>query len=245
MRTYAIGDIHGRLDLLQDAHAKIAADRALTGDATAPVIHLGDLVDRGPDSAGVIRLLREGIAEGAPWQVVKGNHDRMFLGWLADPWARDPGLRSDLGWLHPRLGGDATLASYGLRAPGDRPVAPVHAEALAAVPQADRDWLAALPTHVLRGDLLFVHAGLRPGVPLAEQTETDLLWIRHEFLDDPRDHGPLVVHGHTALDHAQHHGNRVNLDGGAGYGRPLMCAVFEGRECWLLTPEGRAPLQPR
>ncbi|MEI4471049.1 metallophosphoesterase [Frigidibacter sp. MR17.24] len=242
MRTYAVGDIHGQLARLDQAHARIAADRALTGDAEAPVIHLGDLVDRGPDSAGVIARIRGGIAAGEPWAAVKGNHDRMFLGWLADPWSRDPGLDADLGWLHPRLGSDATLASYGIRAPGDRPVPQVHAEALAAVPQEDRDWLASRPAHIRRGELLLVHAGIRPGVPLDQQTETDRVWIRKPFLEDPRDHGFLVVHGHTALDRACHHGNRVNLDGGAGYGRALVCAVFEGRDCWLLTDAGREPL---
>lgn len=103
MRTYAIGDIHGHLALLDAAHARIAADRAATGDAAAPVVHLGDLVDRGPDSPGVIARLMEGIAAGEPWVVLKGNHDALFALFLDDPGAQDPGLRPDLSWLHPRL----------------------------------------------------------------------------------------------------------------------------------------------
>lgn len=244
MRSYAIGDIHGHLDLLLAAHARIAHDRDRTGDAEAPVIHLGDLVDRGPQSRQVIQHLMAGQAQGAPWIVLKGNHDRMFASFLHDAEARDPGLRADVGWLHPRLGGGATLASYGLHAPADRPTAKVHAEALAAVPQAHRDWIEALPTHHLRGAALFVHAGIRPGVELRAQTETDLVWIREPFLSDPCDHGVLVVHGHTALDAPRHYGNRLNLDSGAAYGGPLSAVVIEDGMVFHLTEAGREPLLP-
>ncbi|MFN7053431.1 MAG: metallophosphoesterase, partial [Gemmobacter sp.] len=105
MRTYAIGDIHGHLDLLKAAHALIAADRAAIGDTEAPVVHIGDLVDRGPDSRGVIDFLMQGQAMGAPWVVLKGNHDRLFTLFMADPHDSDACLRADLAWLHPRLGG--------------------------------------------------------------------------------------------------------------------------------------------
>ncbi len=244
MRTYAIGDIHGHLDLLRDAHDKIARDRLRTGDRDAPVIHLGDLVDRGPDSRGVIEYLRTGQDGGEPWVVLKGNHDRMFAGFLADPSWQDPGLRSDLSWLHPRLGGAATLASYGVRAAGDRPLAPVHAEAVAAVPQAHREFLAGLPTWRQRGDVVFVHAGIRPGTPMEMQAETDLVWIRKGFLEETRDLGVLVVHGHTALDMPKHYGNRVNIDSGAAYGGLLTTIVVEGRDVWTLEDQGRVPLLP-
>lgn len=242
MRTYAIGDIHGHLDLLLAVHAWIAADRAVTGDDLAPVVHLGDLVDRGPDSRGVIAHLADGIAAGQPWVVLRGNHDRMFAGFLGDIAHHDPGLRRDLSWLHPRLGGAATLASYGVRAASDRPVAPVHAEAVAQVPAAHRRFLDALPSHHLRGEVLFVHAGIRPGVDLHAQTEDDLVWIRDPFLEDRRDHGVLVVHGHTALDQPTHYGNRVNIDSGAAYGGPLSAIVLEGRTVWQLTAHGRVPM---
>lgn len=244
MQTYAIGDIHGQLALLRRAHELIEADRAANGGAEALVVHVGDLVDRGPDSRGVIEFLMQGQAAGAPWVVLKGNHDRMFEGFLADPWARDPGLRAEFSWLHPRLGGPGTLESYGLREPENRPVAQVHAEALAAVPQAHRDWLASLPLHHLLGQALYVHAGIRPGVDLAAQREDDLLWIRAEFLEDTRDHGALIVHGHTAIETPHHHGNRLNIDSSAGYGGPVSAVVIEGRAAWLLTPAGRVPLSP-
>ncbi len=240
MHTYAIGDIHGHLTLLQQAHDLVAADVARHG--AAPVVHVGDLVDRGPDSAGVIEYLRRGIADGADWVVLKGNHDRMFTIFLADPKAQDPGLRADLGWLHPRLGGAATLYSYGVHNPADRPTARVHADAVAAVPPVHVDFLTARPTMYQRGEAVFVHAGIRPFIPLDQQSETDLVWIREPFLSEPASHGPLIVHGHTALPEARHHGNRLNIDSSAAYGGPLSAVVVEGRSAWLLTERGRVAL---
>ena len=244
MQSYAIGDIHGQYDLLRAAFDLIAADRVREGCAKAPVVVLGDLCDRGPNSAGVIADLFDRQAAGENLIVLRGNHDRMFSIFLDDPFARDPRLRAEFTWLHPRLGGPATLASYGVREPANRPLDQVHAEVLAAMPPAHRAWIAALPGHFAHGEALFVHAGIRPGVALAAQTEDDLLWIRSDFLDDPRDHGALVVHGHTALEAPTHYGNRLNLDSSAGYGGPLSCAVIEGRQAWLLTPQGRQPLSP-
>ena len=120
----------------------------------------------------------------------------------------------------------------------------LRAIAASAVPAAHLDFIDALPLWHQTDDLLFVHAGLRPGIALEEQREDDLIWIREGFVDSDFDFGRLVVHGHTALDHPQHFGNRIDLDGGAGYGRPLIPAVFEGRDCWLLTERGRVPLTP-
>jgi len=176
--------------------------------------------------------------------VLKGNHDRMFTLFLTDPLAQDPGLRADLSWLHPRIGGGATLASYGIRSPADRRSRPVHAEAVAAVPAAHRAFLQICPARWQRGDCTFVHAGLRPDISLTRQTETDLLWIREPFLSDPQDHGSLIVHGHTALAAPRHYGNRLNIDSGAAYGGPLTAVVIEGRAVWLLTDQGRVPLPP-
>lgn len=242
MRTYAIGDIHGHLDKLLALHALIAADMAQHG--AAPVVHVGDLVDRGADSRGVVELLRTGIADGRDWVVLKGNHDRLFTNFLDHPDKADPGLRSDLSWIHPRIGGAETLASYGVRSPGDRPVAPVHAEAVDAVPVEHRRFLEGLPSWHQRGEVVFVHAGIRPGVAMADQTETDLIWIRKEFLEDARDHGALVVHGHTAIERPTHYGNRVNIDSSVAYGGPLSAIVVEGRAVFHLTPAGRVPLLP-
>jgi serine/threonine protein phosphatase 1 len=131
-----------------------------------------------------------------------------------------------------------------VRAAADRPLAPVWAEAVVAVPAHHRSFLEGLPTSYHRGEVLFVHAGIRPGVDLAEQTETDLVWIRKDFLEDPRDHGALVVHGHTALDAPKHYGNRVNIDSGAAYGGLLTTIVLEGRDVWVLGDSGRVPLLP-
>ncbi|SDW87334.1 metallophosphoesterase [Roseicitreum antarcticum] len=244
MRTYAIGDIHGHLDLLHIAHARIKADRAACGDADAPIVHLGDLVDRGPDSRGVLAHLRQGIDAGENWVVLKGNHDRMFALFLDDPAAQDDGLRTVYSYLHPAIGGAATLASYGVANPADRPVAQVHIDGVAAVPAPDRAFLRSRPTWYRRGEVVYVHAGIRPGIAMEEQAETDLVWIRAPFLEFTDDHGFLVVHGHTALDAAVHYGNRVNIDSSAAYGGPLTAIVVEGRQTWILTDAGRVPLTP-
>ena len=242
MRTYAIGDIHGHLDLLQGVHALIAADQAVHG--AAPVVHLGDLVDRGPDSKAVIQYLIDGIAAGQDWVVIKGNHDRIFAGFVDDVRYHDPGLRGDLSWLHPKLGGAFTLASYGVINAADRRLPSVHAEAVAAVPAEHRTFLQGLPVSLQRDAAVFVHAGIRPGIPLEKQTETDLMWIRKEFLEDTRDFGALIVHGHTAIDRPTHYGNRLNLDSGAAYGGPLSGVVIEGSEVFHLTQVGRVRLWP-
>ncbi|MBH1974055.1 MAG: serine/threonine protein phosphatase, partial [Rhodobacteraceae bacterium] len=236
------GDIHGHLDQLRRLHDWIAADMAQNG--AAPIVHIGDLVDRGPDSNAVIEFLRAGIAAGQDWVVLKGNHDRLFTGFLRDQFYQDPGLRSDLSYLHPKIGGAATLTSYGVKNSADRPVAPVHAEAVAAVPQSHRDFLESRPISFARGEAFFAHAGIRPGVALTEQVEDDLIWIRREFLDDMRDHGPLIIHGHTAIDTPTHYGNRVNIDSSAAYGGPLSGIVIAGREGFQLTETGRVRLTP-
>ena len=238
MQTYAIGDIHGHRDKLAAAHDLIELDRGANGERTAPVVHMGDLVDRGPDSRGVLDFLIAGHKAGRNWVTILGNHDRMFAGFLNDADHHDRGLRDDLQWFDPRLGGAATLASYEVGT-ADRMIHEVHADAVRAVPAAHREFIRAMPAHFLRGEALFVHAGIRPGVDLRDQAEDDLVWIRKGFLDDTRDHGVLVVHGHTALERPLHYGNRLNIDGGTGYGRPLVPVVVEGRGAWLLTPQGR------
>ena len=244
MRSYAIGDVHGHLDRLTEAHRRIAEDRRRTGDDEAPVIHLGDLVDRGPDSAGVVAFVSEGMAAGRNWLMVKGNHDRLCQRFLADPFWHDPGLRAGLDWLDAPLGGRATLASYGVDVDEGREIAAIHADARRKVPAAHLEFLDTRPGWIRRGEAVFVHAGIRPGVPMEAQVEQDLLWIRAAFLEDGRDHGALIVHGHTALMAAQHYGNRLNLDSGAGYGRALSVAVIEGRSAALLTEDGRVALEP-
>lgn len=244
MRTYAIGDIHGHLDKLQALHELIAADSARTGGGAAQVVHIGDLVDRGPDSRGVIDFLMAGQSRGEDWVVLKGNHDRMFRGFLSDPDYHDPRLRRDLWWLHERLGGAATLASYGIGDAQARVLHDLHGEARDRVPQAHIAFLDSLiPCH-LRGRLLFVHAGIRPGIDLHDQTEDDLLWIRNDFLNDRRDHGAIVVHGHTPVDIVTHYGNRLNIDTGAGYGDRMSAVVIEDEQVFELTRKGREAVRP-
>ncbi|MDK3071646.1 metallophosphoesterase [Sedimentitalea sp. JM2-8] len=237
---YAIGDIHGQIGFLEAALDLIAAD----GGTEAETVFLGDLVDRGPDSQGVIERLMQAQAAGRDWHVLKGNHDRMFHRFVTEGTEHDARILSGLGWLNPRLGGLGTLASYGVDVEAIGSAELLSEAARKAVPQAHLDYVNTLPVYRERGDLLFVHAGIAPGVPLAEQTEDDLIWIRDPFLKHTRRHPWLVVHGHTALDMPFHFGNRIDLDGGAGYGRPIYPAVFEGTDCWLLTEGGRIPLVP-
>jgi serine/threonine protein phosphatase 1 len=247
MRSYAIPDIHGHSDELRRVHALIEADRARAGWDDAPVVHLGDLVDRGPDSAGVIEYLIRGPIGGPPWITIRGNHDFMFRLFLADPSLHDPGLSPRHMWLDAPLGGRRTLASYGIDADEDRPIADLHAEALAKVPEAHFAFLDSLPLAHATGPAVFVHAGIRPGVPIIAQAPQDLMWIRLGWLDTApvsMAGAPLVIHGHTVVDAPEHHGFRVNLDCGAGYGRPLVAAAVEGRDVWLLTEDGRVPLRP-
>ncbi|WP_170766016.1 metallophosphoesterase family protein [Ruegeria lacuscaerulensis] len=238
---YAIGDVHGQLEMLLDALRMIERE----GGPDARVVFLGDYVDRGPNSRAVLDLLIEGQRTDRNWVMVKGNHDRMMTRFVQDCEIADNRLPVTLNWLDPRLGGRETLASYGVEVTDDDRIYQVHERACAAVPPAHIDFVNALPLYHQEGELLFVHAGIRPGMPLEHQAEDDLVWIRQEFLRDTTPHPWLIVHGHTPVNRAEHCGNRINLDAGAGYGRPLATAVFEGRQCWLLTAGGRVPLTPR
>ncbi|WP_299203474.1 metallophosphoesterase family protein [uncultured Tateyamaria sp.] len=238
--TYAIGDIHGQKAELDRVLSMIEVD----GGKDAQIVFLGDYADRGPHSRAVLDTLIEGRDAGRNWTFLKGNHDRMFEWFMANPIRHDPHMMVELYWLHDRLGGNTTLASYGVDASGQRREKDVQADAKAAVPQNHLDFLRSLQlTHIV-GDLMFVHAGIRPGVALTDQTEEDLLWIRQEFHNSDANHPKLIVHGHTPVDAATHYGNRINLDTGAGYGRPLTAAVFEEDTAWLLTDTGRLLLKP-
>lgn len=237
---YAVGDIHGHIDELDRILDEIAAD----GGADAEIVFLGDYVDRGPDSRAVIERLGAGIAAGRNWHAILGNHDRMFLRFARSGVVHDDRVLSGKGWLHRIMGGVATLASYGVAASERDDPARIRDAAARAVPAEHLAFLESRPLHVRRGELLFVHAGIIPQVPLDRQTEDDLLWIRRPFLDYVEPHPWLVVHGHTALEAPFHFGNRVDLDGGAGYGRPLSAAVFEGTACWLLAGNDRLRLAP-
>ncbi|SFK90079.1 metallophosphoesterase family protein [Shimia haliotis] len=237
---YAIGDIHGHLDLLDDMLARIKAD----GGADAHIVFLGDYVDRGPESRGVIERLRRGVEAGRNWICLKGNHDRMFEWFMEDTPRHDPHLLVEYSWLHEKLGGVQTLESYGVTVSKQERLSALHERAKTAVPENHVAFLKSLRLFHEQNGLLFVHAGIKPGVPLGEQSENDLVWIRQGFIDDATPHPWLVVHGHTALKKATHFGNRIDLDGGAAFGRPLCAAVFENGQVWQLTPEGRAAMSP-
>ncbi len=263
-RVYAIGDIHGHLDKLKQVHDWIDADQRKSG--AAPVVHLGDLVDRGPNSRGVIDYLIDGIEAGEDWVALKGNHDRMMSLWLEPEPKRDHRLRAEYDWLHPRLGGHETLESYGLDPSGSAktnwlrarrgvtlesygidPTAPpdnLHQMARIVVPDLHQRFLRDLPLMYRSPHVAIVHAGIKPGVALEDQVEDDLIWIRDPFHLSNADHGALIIHGHTPVDQVFHYGNRVNLDTGAAYGGPLSALVIEGREVWQITKRGRKKLDP-
>ncbi|ETX13816.1 hypothetical protein OCH239_06385 [Roseivivax halodurans JCM 10272] len=233
---FAVGDIHGQSDELERVLSLVEADR----DSDAPVVFLGDYVDRGPDSSRVLERLIAGQEEGRPWIALAGNHDISLTEFLDPHGMSDDGAS---GWLGANTGGAETLSSYGIDT-SNRPVAEIRADARETIPARHQAWLNALPRIHETAAHIFVHAGIRPSIPLDAQDGWELVTIREGFLDDDSDHGRLVVHGHTAAEGPYHAGNRVNLDGGAGLGAPLCAAVLTGRDVSLLTDRGRVPFLP-
>ncbi|WP_171230544.1 metallophosphoesterase family protein [Ruegeria sp. HKCCA4008] len=238
--VYVVGDLHGQVAELERALSLIRGD----GGPDAQIVFLGDYVDRGPDSRGLIERLIAGRDAGLNWVTLLGNHDRMFAWFMEDTPRHDPHLLVGYHWLHERLGGVETLRSYGVEFEGQIRLEDLHRMAQAAVPKSHLTFLRDLVLMHQTPQLAFVHAGIRPGVPLNAQRDNDLVWIRQDFHAHRGPHPKLIVHGHTPVDRATHYGNRVNLDTGAGYGRPVGVAVFEGQTCWELTDQGRLPLTP-
>ncbi|MBZ0130858.1 MAG: metallophosphoesterase [Rhodobacteraceae bacterium] len=236
---YAIGDIHGHLGPLKVLHERIERDRDRHDTHFANVVHLGDLIDRGPDSADVVDWLMQGQANDLRWIVLTGNHDQLFLEFLENPGFHNPQLRSDLSWLHPKLGGLTTLESYGVDIAAHRDTLDLWRDAVTAVPAAHREYLKGLPRSHHAPGLFFAHAGIRPGVELEDQDPDDLIWIRRDFLNYTGTHPALIVHGHTPLPAPRRCHNRLNLDGGAGYGRSMVAVVIDGGEVYRLTARGR------
>jgi serine/threonine protein phosphatase 1 len=213
-RVYAIGDIHGCLAELRKLHAAIEDDMARRPSASALLLHLGDYIDFGPDSAGVVALLASGppIA-GLPTINLMGDHERTAL----DALSGDGAAATD--WLH--VGGQAALDSWGI------PASTPRSAWRPLIPAAHAEFLQALSIDHRDGDYLFVHAGIRPGVPLPRQEDDDKLGIRQSFLASEQDFGVVVVHGHSASPSPTIRPNRIGIDTGAGNGGRLTCAVFE------------------
>lgn len=222
--VYAIGDVHGRADLLAELHAWIAADAARSRATRRVIVYLGDYVDRGPDSAKVLDLVLDHVPAGCLPVTLLGNHERLMIDFL-DSIGVGPA------WL--RNGGRATLQSYGIDVgmEGEADVAElyrVQAAFRACLPARHLAFLRRLVLTHVEGDYLFVHAGVRPGVNLAEQREEDLIWIRGAFLNSALDHGHVVVHGHSILLAPQIRPNRIGIDTGAFGSGNLTCLALEG-----------------
>lgn len=225
MRLYAIGDVHGRLDLLEAMHRAIAAEIARERPLDWRVVHLGDYVDRGPDSRGVVELLIAARTRDPRHVLLAGNHEEGLLTFLAAP---------DENGLFMRNGGVETARSYGVALDAGS-VRPGRDQLAAAMPTAHVDFLAGLPCSFEAGDFFFCHAGIRPGVALRRQIPRDLMWIREEFLTDPRLHEKVIVHGHTPVRHAEIRANRVNLDSYAWDSGRLSALAVDGPAKRLLA----------
>jgi serine/threonine protein phosphatase 1 len=229
-RVYAIGDVHGRYDLLTDLLGKIASDDEARGPAQTHIVLLGDLIDRGPQSREIIEMFLKAAPD--QFHFIMGNHEEMLLKLIDDP--DSPHMPQFL-----RYGGRETFESYG--APQtvlDMPDRFTPDTLPSYVPDTHRAFLREMHDGVQFGDYFFTHAGIRPGVPLTEQARQDLRWIRKEFLESEADHGVIVVHGHTVLEEVEMLPNRIGIDTGA-YATGILTALgLEGTEKWLLQAVG-------
>lgn len=229
LRVYAIGDIHGRLDLLDSLLFRIEADERARGDARTQIIFLGDLIDRGPDSAGVVQRAIELQQSGRLVRFLLGNHEEVFLKALG-------GSLEALRFF-VKIGGRTTILSYGF---SEEEYASLDYDDLlkqliARVPDEHVAFLKGFENQIAIGDYLFVHAGIRPRVPLDQQTGGDLRWIRAEFLDYRGSHGPIVVHGHTITDDVEERSNRIGIDTGAFASGKLTALGLEAGQRWYLS----------
>ena len=227
VRVYAVGDVHGRLDLLTELQALIDADAASAAGARVVQVMLGDYIDRGPASREVVdRLIEQ--ARQRELVTLRGNHEDYVLQLSEQP------ERLAHWW---RFGGREGLLSYGLDLvdpPIPETVAELVPRALAAIPPEHRAFFAATGLSWRCGDYFFAHAGVRPGIPLHRQAEQDLLWIRGGFLEDESDFGAVVVHGHTPGPAPVVRANRICIDTGAYASGVLTCLVLEGADQRLL-----------
>lgn len=229
-RVYAIGDVHGRLDLLMELIDRIAEDDLARGPAsTTELVMLGDFVDRGPDSAGVLDYILR-LREWWPdVRCLQGNHEEVFL--MA---AR--GDESALRFM-TRIGGRETLLSYGASEDDlDRmTLGQLRDWLVEAVPEEHLAFIESMTDRVLIGNYAFVHAGVRPQVPMDEQESRDLRWIRDEFLSCDNPHDYFVIHGHSISPSVEERPNRIGIDTGA-YASGILTAIgLEGRDRWFLS----------
>ena len=223
-RVYAIGDIHGRLDLLTRLHASIAADAAAAATDRRVLVYVGDYVDRGPHSSGVIDLLLDSPLPGFETVHLLGNHEDAMLRFPDD-------ITVGPTWLY--YGGVETLLSYEIDLPpgawrDERELRRLQGEVRRRVPRRHVEFLRRMKMTHEEGDYLFVHAGIRPGVPIERQVREDLLWIRGEFLESRTNHGRMVVHGHTISQAPDVQPNRIGIDTGAFFSNRLTCLVLDG-----------------
>jgi serine/threonine protein phosphatase 1 len=231
-RLYAIGDIHGRDDLLAELLAEIEADTARRDPAKRVLVFLGDLIDRGPASKEVVERLRAYRPAGTRLVFLAGNHEEVLLRIL------DGEARLVPDWL--RFGGAECLRSYGADPDRLRRISPARAlETIrSAIPRSHAEFLSTFDDTFCAGDYLFVHAGIRPGIPLAEQAPSDLRWIREPFLTDSSDHGFLIVHGHTIREGIDERTNRIGIDTGAYRFGVLTALALEGGDRWFIRAGG-------
>lgn len=227
-RAYAIGDVHGRLDLLDSILTRIAADNAARKPARTTIVFLGDLIDRGPQSAQVVERLRTYRPAFAKPVFLMGNHEEVLLRIVAG----ETDIIPD--WM--RFGGAECARSYGLDPVDLECREPTSALRLLrrSIPKEHLNFLSGFADTASFGRYLFVHAGVRPGVPLAKQAAQDLRWIRAPFLDDETDHGRIVVHGHTISEEIDERPNRIGLDTGAYWSGVLTAVGLEMNERWFL-----------
>jgi len=231
-RAYVVGDIHGRIDLLEHLLAKIHADLQHRPSPKTLLVFVGDLVDRGPSSAQVIERLRCYRRDGIKPVFLLGNHEEVLLRIVAG----DSSVVDS--WL--KFGGLQCLQSYGVtlaRIRG-RSAEQVVELVQATVPKEHVEFLESFVDSCRFGDYLFVHAGIRPGIDVDQQSQSDLRWIREPFLFDERDYGFVVVHGHTITDEVEERPNRIGIDTGAYRSGVLTALVIEGTERWLIDTRG-------
>ncbi|MSP49162.1 MAG: serine/threonine protein phosphatase [Alphaproteobacteria bacterium] len=229
-RIYAIGDIHGRLDLLVELEALISADLAEARPPRTVAVYLGDYVDRGPDSRGVLDHLLDRPLPVEEVVHLLGNHEDAMRRFLDDRWMGEA-------WMG--FGGRETLRSYGVgaevRLAKEGWMKESQAALARALPERHRLFLDGLRLWHGEGGYLFVHAGIRPRVDLARQDRDDLIWIRDEFLDSDADHGHVVVHGHSITRRPEIRPNRIGIDTGAFFSGRLTALVLEGSERRFLS----------